>query len=364
MAFELPDLDTCSGQQILAELMRRIPMFTPLWTDFNESDPGITVLQMLCWVGESLLYQTNAIPLETQRNFLRWCLGLAFSTNTTAYSAVATQQNDFAFLALQSVLAQMEKGLPLDQEALQAAVLSFLASPYLALTCDDVQTLALETNKVIQAQKPTTPPQAQIQRADAMVGDQETVVHILDNATASYQRPSYANPSVPNAQGILRSLLIYQPPAASTALTQLLAQVNTFLAPRVLLGSRVTVSAAVLTPISLTVSVLCQAHVQLNVVLAALNTVLFDYFQPGPAWRYGQPPVLADLRYLIAQTPGVQSIIAMNLSYTPTAILSQQMAQLGVNTLIADVPQTPPAMLYAGLPRLRCLDLLAQGPAA
>ncbi|BAE50701.1 hypothetical protein [Paramagnetospirillum magneticum] len=361
MAFELPNLDTVSAQQLLAELMRRIPMFTPLWTDFNESDPGITVLEMLCWVGESLLYQTNAIPLETWQNMLRLCLGLANSTDTTDYSVAAVKQNDFAFLALQAVLARMEQGAPLDREALQAAVLTFRRAPYLALTGPDVEQLAMETNQVIAQQPPVKPPPALVRRADALVDDQQTVVHILDDATPVYQRPSCANPKAPDAQGGLRNLLMLQPAGASAtaALTKLLATVTTYLAPRVLLGNRVSVVGATLTPITMTVRVVCQPHARASVVLAALSSALFDFFQPGADWVYDQPPSVANLRHLIAAIPGVQTLARMDLSYAPTAILSKT-AQLGATTLIADLPQTPPAMIYAGLPLLRCLDLFAQ----
>ena len=31
---------------LFAELRSRIPMYNPAWTNFNDSDPGITLLQL------------------------------------------------------------------------------------------------------------------------------------------------------------------------------------------------------------------------------------------------------------------------------------------------------------------------------
>lgn len=375
MSFELPDLDSVNEQQLLAELIRRIPMFTPLWTDFNDSDPGITLLQLLCWIGESLLYQTNAIPIETQRNFLRWILGLAFSTNQTAYATAAANTNDFAFLALRQVLAQVERGVPLSADDLQRAVLTYRRAPSLALTLADVTALAYQANQVIAQSTQTNPVPSRVLRADALVEDEATALHILSDAKPSYQRPPLGNPLYPDGKGVLRRLLLLQPAtgtaaqAASSSLNQLLTTVTTFITPRVLLGSRVTVAAAQCTPINLGLSVLCPPQTQVSVVLDALIAVLFPYFLPArPSWTYGQAPVEADLRQLIQAVPGVSVIDSLTLTYIPTPQLpaSSQpgMAQLGVTTLLAALPDAPPALLYAGLPLLRCLDLRARAMTA
>jgi hypothetical protein len=48
----------------------------------------------------------------------------------------------------------------------------------------------------------------------------------------------------------------------------------------------------------------------------------------------------------------------MDYNFIPTIVLNQ-MAQLGANTTLADLPSGRSAMLYQGLPRLRCLDITA-----
>ena len=368
MSFELPDLDTRDSAALQAELIRRIPQFTALWTDFNDSDPGITVLQLLCWIGESLLYQNNAIPIETQQNFLREVLGLAYATNSTPYSQLAQTDYDFAFERLRAVLAELDAGKPLTRAPLQHAVLDYLATPYLALTCDDVEKLAKETNQMIaaqQAQASSQPPPLLVQRADALVRDEATSVYILSDAKWAYQYPTYPNNNVPEKQGGVRRVLMLQPPTgsaaqdAATALNTLLYNVNIYLTPRVLLGNRLNVSSAQLTEINLSVAVRCPPNVVLSTVLDAMLSTLFAYFKPDASWTYDQAPVLDHLQLAIENVPGVAALERMEMSYAPTAQLPKY-AQVGVNFLIADLPPGPPGNFYRGLPQLRCLDLYAR----
>lgn len=71
MTVPTPVLDDRSYDQILAELKARIPVYTPEWTDYGASDPGITLLELLAHLGESLLYRFNQIPDQTRLWLLR-----------------------------------------------------------------------------------------------------------------------------------------------------------------------------------------------------------------------------------------------------------------------------------------------------
>lgn len=370
MSFELPNLDTRSSADLQTALLRRIPQFTRLWTDYNDSDPGITLLQMLCWISESLLYQTNAIPIETEQNFLREVLGLAFTSNETAYSDAAQQNYDFAFQALTGVLGQIESGAALTRAQLQHAVLDYLNTPYLALSLDDVQALALQANQMIVAQhaSSTGAMPLLVQRADALVRGEATALYVLSNAKWTYQLLNPADVSGWDASGSKRSMLMLHPPtgadadAATSAQQTLLSSVSSYMAPRVLLGSRVNVQAAQLTDINLSVIVRCSSNVVLQTVLGALMNVLFEYFQPNDTWKYNQPPVLDDVQLLIERVPGILTVDNLLLSYAPTAQMGW-LGQLDVNALIADLPPGTPGLLYRGLPRVRCLSLQARSVA-
>lgn len=71
MALTGPILDDRTYAQLKDELLKRIPVYTPEWTDHNETDPGIALLELFAYLGESLLYRFNQIPDATKIAFLR-----------------------------------------------------------------------------------------------------------------------------------------------------------------------------------------------------------------------------------------------------------------------------------------------------
>lgn len=71
MALISPILDNRSYDQLRDELVKRIAVYAPEWTDHNESDPGIALLELFAYLGESMLYQFNQIPDTTRLEFLR-----------------------------------------------------------------------------------------------------------------------------------------------------------------------------------------------------------------------------------------------------------------------------------------------------
>ena len=66
-----PILDDRTYAQLSDELVKRIPVYAPEWTDHNESDPGIALLELFAHLGESLLFRFNQIPDATKVAFLR-----------------------------------------------------------------------------------------------------------------------------------------------------------------------------------------------------------------------------------------------------------------------------------------------------
>ncbi len=62
MPLTLPVLDSRRYQDLLDEALARIPVHTPEWTNFNKSDPGVTILSVMAFLTESILYRANQIP--------------------------------------------------------------------------------------------------------------------------------------------------------------------------------------------------------------------------------------------------------------------------------------------------------------
>ncbi|MEV6304235.1 putative baseplate assembly protein [Actinoplanes sp. NPDC051861] len=65
MPLEPPNLDRHTFDELYEQARARIPRYTPEWTDFNDSDPGITLLQLYAWLTEQMLYEMNRVPERT-----------------------------------------------------------------------------------------------------------------------------------------------------------------------------------------------------------------------------------------------------------------------------------------------------------
>jgi predicted phage baseplate assembly protein len=66
-----PRLDTHTFDELVDLARRRIPRYTPEWTDFNESDPGATLIDLFAWLTELMLYRMNRLPELNYIKFLQ-----------------------------------------------------------------------------------------------------------------------------------------------------------------------------------------------------------------------------------------------------------------------------------------------------
>lgn len=71
MPLTIPRIDDRSYQQLRDEAIARIPVHNPEWTNFNASDPGITLVEAFAFLAESLLYRANQIPERNRLKFLQ-----------------------------------------------------------------------------------------------------------------------------------------------------------------------------------------------------------------------------------------------------------------------------------------------------
>jgi hypothetical protein len=62
MPLPTPILDDRTFKELVDEARARIPRFTPEWTNFNESDPGMTLVKVHAWLTETILYRLNKLP--------------------------------------------------------------------------------------------------------------------------------------------------------------------------------------------------------------------------------------------------------------------------------------------------------------
>jgi predicted phage baseplate assembly protein len=71
MPLTAPPLDDRQFADIVAQAKTLIPRYAPEWTNFNESDPGITLVELFAWMTEILLYRLNQVPELNYIKFLQ-----------------------------------------------------------------------------------------------------------------------------------------------------------------------------------------------------------------------------------------------------------------------------------------------------
>src|SRR5882724_11194821 len=70
MSLPVPNLDDRSWKQIVDEAVRLIPRYCPEWTNHNQSDPGVTLLELYAWMTEMVIYRLNKVPEKNLLTFL------------------------------------------------------------------------------------------------------------------------------------------------------------------------------------------------------------------------------------------------------------------------------------------------------
>jgi hypothetical protein len=90
MPLQTPQLDDRDFAQLVAEVTARIPVHTPEWNNFNDSDPGMTLVQVFAFMTESLLYRSNRIPEANRLKFLS-LLGIGLQPASAARGLVVVR---------------------------------------------------------------------------------------------------------------------------------------------------------------------------------------------------------------------------------------------------------------------------------
>ncbi|HEY5933078.1 MAG TPA: putative baseplate assembly protein, partial [Kofleriaceae bacterium] len=88
MPIESPQLDDLRYDRVVEELLRRIPVHTPEWTDHNDSDPGITLIQLFAYLTEQIGWRLNRVPEKTHIELLK-LLGIRLEAARAAKTHVA-----------------------------------------------------------------------------------------------------------------------------------------------------------------------------------------------------------------------------------------------------------------------------------
>lgn len=70
-------LDEENFQEIFETARKRIPLLYPEWTNFNENDSGIALLELFSWLKEVQEFHLNQVGLEHESVYLK-LLGVSY----------------------------------------------------------------------------------------------------------------------------------------------------------------------------------------------------------------------------------------------------------------------------------------------
>jgi predicted phage baseplate assembly protein len=88
ISFQPPTLADRSFDDLVEDMLRRIPAHTPEWTNPRLGDPGRTLIELFAWLGDALLYRANLVP-ERQRLVFLKLLGLPLKPAQPARALVS-----------------------------------------------------------------------------------------------------------------------------------------------------------------------------------------------------------------------------------------------------------------------------------
>jgi hypothetical protein len=135
MPIKIPDLDNRTYEDLMQEMIASIPKYTKEWTNFNPSDPGIAILELLAWITETFIFRTNIIPEQSYINFLKLVAG------TEIYD-----QDDADHKKIRDFIHDITTGeKQRDLLSMKAIAEEFITSRYTAVTEEDYKHLILKT---------------------------------------------------------------------------------------------------------------------------------------------------------------------------------------------------------------------------
>lgn len=77
------NLDDRTFEDLVAECILRIPRYCPEWTDYNPTDPGITLIELFSWLTDQMLLRFNKVPRRNYITFLE-LLGIRLQAPASA----------------------------------------------------------------------------------------------------------------------------------------------------------------------------------------------------------------------------------------------------------------------------------------
>ncbi len=281
MPLKTPNLDDRTYEEIIEEVKALIPQYIPEWTNYNPSDPGITLLELLSWISESLIYRTNIVPVDSYMNYLELIAG-----NGDVYD-----KTDKAYIRLLEFVKKIKLSGTKDVLEMKSEAQKFLSSRYRAVTHEDFEELALESSEKIKR---------------AFVFDKVGKIEIV---------------------------IVSKPDDRDNSLIK---TVKEYLEPRRLIGTVIDVRFPRYTSLKLKVEMSCKSYADIDATKKSVEEKIYDHLDAikgGPdkkGWPYGRNLMVYEIFHVIEKTEGVDNVISVIDASTNKAFKAKSIKELPV----------------------------------
>ena len=304
MPLMVPNLDDRSFTDLVDEALSMLPQYAPKWTNYNPSDPGITLIELLAYLTEVMIYRLDRVTRQSKIKFLELLREVQ--------------------PAEKKLLADPDTPLEAVDEALRQTVLE-LRQPQRAVTSEDFEALALN---VTACSSPEASPAIRARCFARM--------NLEASDTESRMR---------DCPGHVSLVIVPGQKFEPHEFTSILEYIRDMLEPRRLL----TTQLHVVKPCYLRVSLDARIRTHPGVIFGDVQTeaikILRKYFDPRPGggpgeegWPFGRAVYISEVYALLEEVEGtdyVQAVRILQLTERGAAVREEQTAlgiQIGVPT--------------------------------
>lgn len=276
MPIPLPQLDDRSYTSLLEEARSLIPTLDPEWTNHNPTDPGITLVELLAWLTEMLIYRADQITDASYDTFLRLL-------NAPDWK----RSGD-----LETAIRETVRGL---------------RERYRAVTAEDYEQLAIEQWNLSSDAKALAAA-GQVQRTHAVL---RRNLELSDAAARTIETPGHISLVVVPAAPA--DLLRPQPS------TELRTQLWAWLDKRRLLGTRHHIVGPDYLPVRVTATLFSRDGAVAEQIRDLAIAALRSYFHPlsggeeGRGWPFGRDIYRSEIYQILDQLAGVDYVEAVEI---------------------------------------------------
>jgi hypothetical protein len=298
MPLKIPNLDDRDYSDLVAEAISTIHRYEPTWTNYNPSDPGITLVELLAYFTELLLYRLDRVGRDNKINFLRLLLG-----------SDGADREQFKQLSLEDVETLIQETV-LDLRQAQRAV-----------TSKDYEDLAR---------------QAILQDHDIRIRCVERKNLEADGFSRDIDQP-----------GHISLILVAGSKSTPEKYRQLIKEVRECLEPKRMLTTRLHIVQPCYVWLALKVTIQPRLDFLWENVRKSATEKLRQYCSPfagggpdGNGWPFGRNLYLSDIYDVLEQVSGVdyiETVVIQRLSLTNESLLDDQAiigVQIGVSSTV------------------------------